>query len=82
MNNKNILVAAAISGLLMGASACASKTPEPETAPAAGGEKASCKGEGAEGEKASCKGAEGGEKASCKAAEGAAAEGGDKASCK
>jgi hypothetical protein len=74
MTNKKTLIAAAISGLLLGGAACASKTPESQNAaPAAGaeGEKASCKG--AEGEKASCKGAEGGEKASCKAAEGAEA---------
>ena len=74
MNKRNPLIAAAISGLILGGSACASsKAAETSSTPAAQ-EKASCKAaEG--GDKASCKGAEGGDKASCK-------DGGEKASCK
>lgn len=75
MNNRNPLIAAAISGLILGGSACASSKAAEKTdstapatqeaKPAEGGDKASCKG-ATGGDKASCKGAEGGEKASCK----------------
>lgn len=71
MNNKTTIIAAAISGLLLGASACASKTPEAQPAAPAAGEKQACKGHEGE-DKNHCKEA-GGEKASCS---------GDKGSCK
>ena len=62
------LLAAALTGAVLGAAGCASTAAQGEPTTPAAGDKADCKGN------ASCKGAD-----SCK---GANAEGGDKASCK
>jgi hypothetical protein len=47
MNIHSGLLAAAVSGLLLGASACASKAEEPQAASESGGEAHACKGQNA-----------------------------------
>ncbi|HEX2676389.1 MAG TPA: hypothetical protein VHM19_07110 [Polyangiales bacterium] len=67
MSFTNKLIAAALTGAVLGAAGCSSTTANTEPTTPAAGDKASCKaGGGSCKGAASCNGAAGGDKASCK----------------